>query len=184
MILHNSLFLNAPATYTCIYIYIYIYKNCGTSNRTSFLTSLRSLCSHDSAIIVIFEWAKYIPMLANIQIHKNLTFAPSTNNNLEVLRTLMRQNIPTLNSGNLHMQCLPIPKLNHVGQAQGHLNGSHTIQACANVSSVWCVAPCSIVSVLEKAPIALHICALCTSLKSIPTISMHKRRRHLIHSEH
>ena len=33
-------------------------------------------------------------MLANIQIHKYLTISPSTNSNLEVVRTLMRRNIP------------------------------------------------------------------------------------------
>ena len=42
-----------------------------------------------------FEWAKYIQMLAIIQIHKYLIVSPSTNNYLEVLRTLMRWNTPT-----------------------------------------------------------------------------------------
>ena len=68
-----------------------------------------------------------IPMLGNIHIYKYLTVSPSTNNNLEVLRTFMRQNIPTRNNGDLHVwpgsQCLLIPKLNSVGQ----LNGSQTI---------------------------------------------------------
>ena len=71
-------------------------------------------------------------MLANVQIYKYLIVSPSTNNNLEVLRTLMRQNIPTQNNGDLHVwpgsQCLLIPKLSSVGQAQGHLNGNQTIQ--------------------------------------------------------
>ena len=53
-------------------------------------------------------------------------------NNLEVLRTLTERNTPTQNNVDLHVcpgsQCFLIPKLNRVGQAQGHLNGSQTIQ--------------------------------------------------------
>ena len=71
-------------------------------------------------------------MLANAQIYKYLTVSPSTNNNLEVLRNLMRRNTPTQNNGDLHVwpgsQCVLIPKLNCVGQAQGQLYGSQTIQ--------------------------------------------------------
>ena len=87
---------------------------------------------HIIIVIKIIEWAKYIWMLASIQIYKYLTVSPSTNNNLEVLRTSMRQNTPTQSNGDLHAwpgsQCLLIPKLNRVGQAQGQLNGSQTIQ--------------------------------------------------------
>ena len=71
-------------------------------------------------------------MLANIQIYKYLTVSLSTNNNLEVLRPLMERNTCTQNKGDLHVwpgsQCLLIPELNSVGQAQGYLNGSQTIQ--------------------------------------------------------
>ena len=67
-----------------------------------------------------------------MQIYKYLTISSSTHNNLEVLRTLTERNTPTQNDGDLHVcpgsQCFLIPKLNCVGQAQGHLNGSHTIQ--------------------------------------------------------
>ena len=69
----------------------------------------------------IFEWAKYIWMLANIQIYKYLTVSPSSNNNIEVLRTLMRRNTPRQTNGDLHVwpgsQYLLIPKLHRVGQA-------------------------------------------------------------------
>ena len=75
---------------------------------------------------------KNIRMLANMQIYKYLTVSSSTHNNLEVLRTLMEQNTPTQSNGDLHVwlgsQCSLIPKLNCVGQAQGYLDGSHTIQ--------------------------------------------------------
>ena len=71
-------------------------------------------------------------MLANIQIHKYWTVSISTNNNLEVLVTLMKRNTPTQSNGDLHVwpgfQCVLISKLNRVGQAQGQLNGSQTIQ--------------------------------------------------------
>ena len=40
-------------------------------------------------------------MLANVQIYKYLTVSLSTNNNLEVLRIVIRRNTPTQNNGEL-----------------------------------------------------------------------------------
>ena len=87
---------------------------------------------HIIIVIKYLNGQKYIGMLANIQIYKYLTVSPSSNNNIEVLRTLMRRNTPRQTNGDLHVwpgsQYVLIPKLHRVGQAQGHLNGNHTIQ--------------------------------------------------------
>ena len=108
----------------------YLYPSCSTG-RINLYAKVGVYYTYNNSN-KIFEWAKYIWMLASIQIYKYLTVSPSTNNNLEVLRTSMRQNTPTQSNGDLHAwpgsQCLLIPKLNRVGQAQGQLNGSQTIQ--------------------------------------------------------
>ena len=56
----------------------------------------------------------------------------------------------------------------------------------SNVSSVWCMAPCIIVSLLEKAPIALYICAVYMPLLHIhaPFLCLHciNIRDNLIHT--
>ena len=71
-------------------------------------------------------------MLANIENTKYSNIHPDTNRILRCSGTLIKINTPIQSLSNLHVcpgfQCLLIPKLNHVGQAQWHLNGNQTKQ--------------------------------------------------------